>query len=138
MSFNKLIAYGRVGRDIELRTSKTGGSYCNFSIATSEKRGEVENTTWFSVTAHGKQAELIQKYVHKGDDLYIEGTLTLGSYEDKVTHKTIPTAEVRCTDFKLIGKPKPQAQAAAATASKGKATKGESAPEPATTDDIPF
>lgn len=138
MSFNKIIVLGRVTRDIELKTSKTGGYFCNLSIPTNEKRGEIENTTWFNVTAFGKQAETIAKYVRKGDELYIEGSLTTGSYVDKNDKTTKFTLEVRMSDFKLLSKPKAQAAAATAPAPSKKAGVAQVEPEPADDTDVPF
>ena len=63
MSFNKITIVGYLGRDPELRYTPQGTALCKMSIATTEKRKNVtgemeEHTTWFRVTAWGRQAEL--------------------------------------------------------------------------------
>lgn len=85
MSVNKVILLGRVGKEPEIR-QVGDNKVANFSIATSEKfkdksGNKVENTEWHNVVFWGKQAELIEQYVHKGDELYIEGSIKTETYE---------------------------------------------------------
>ena len=85
MSVNKVILLGRVGKEPEIR-QVGDNKVANFSLATSEKykdkKGDkIENTEWHSVVFWGKQAELIEQYVHKGDELYIEGPIKTETYE---------------------------------------------------------
>lgn len=88
MSVNKVILLGRLGRDPEVKTTNSG-SFCTFSIATSEKwtdkvSGEKkEMTEWHNCVAFGKIAELIHNYVHKGSQVYIEGSLRTTKKDDK-------------------------------------------------------
>ena len=87
-SFNKIIIVGYLGRDPELRYTPNGNAVCNFSIATTEKWKDVagaerERTTWFRVTAWGRQAELANQYLAKGRQTYIEGRLRLEEYSDR-------------------------------------------------------
>lgn len=103
MSFNKLIAYGNVGRDPELRYTANGNPVCNFSLATSDGRGDKEKTTWFRVTFFGKQAEVASQYLQKGKPVYIEGRLTLDKYTDR-DGKERYSLEVFGTELKLMGK----------------------------------
>ena len=90
-SVNKCILIGRCGKDPEVRTTNNS-TVANFSIATSESykdktTGEKkEITDWHNVVIWGKLAEIVQKYVRKGDLLYIEGKLRTRSWEkDGVT-----------------------------------------------------
>jgi len=85
MSVNKVILLGRVGKEPEIR-QVGDNKVANFSIATSEKfkdkaGNKVENTEWHNVVFWGKQAELIEQYVHEGDELYIEGSIKTETYE---------------------------------------------------------
>lgn len=85
MSVNKVILLGRVGKEPEIR-QVGDNKVANFSLATSEKfkdkdGNKVENTEWHSIVFWGKQAELIEKHVHKGDELYIEGSIKTETYE---------------------------------------------------------
>jgi single-strand DNA-binding protein len=85
---NKVQLIGRVGKDPEIKHLESGSSVANFTLATSEKytnkKGEkVENTEWHSIVAWNKLAEIIEKYIEKGDLIYIEGKLTYRKYEGK-------------------------------------------------------
>lgn len=86
-SVNSVTILGRVGKQPEVRTIGNGTMVANFSVATSEKfkdktSGEMkEQTEWHNIQFWGKQAEIIQKYVNKGDQIYIEGKLKTRSWE---------------------------------------------------------
>jgi len=80
MTYQKLLIVGRLGGDPELRYTNTGQGVCTFSVATDRKfttaSGEKkEITTWFAVTSWGKLAEHCNTYLHKGNQVIIEGTL---------------------------------------------------------------
>jgi len=69
---NKVIILGRIGRDPELSFANSGLAVCKFSMATSKKRKDgQEITAWHRCVAFGKTAEIIEKYVGKGDPLYV-------------------------------------------------------------------
>lgn len=84
---NHVQLIGHVGNQPETITFESGKKLCRFSMATNEtlhKEGEqFEKTYWHNITAWGKQAELIEKYVSKGKELAVTGKLTSRSYEDK-------------------------------------------------------
>ena len=85
---NKVILIGNLGRDPEVRTTASGTSVCNFSIATSEKYtdkngGKQETTEWHNVLMWGKLADIAGQYLKKGKTVYIEGKLQTSSWEDK-------------------------------------------------------
>lgn len=81
MSVNRVIILGRLGKDPEVRTLDNGTSVANFSVATSESyrdktSGEKKEVTeWHNIVLWGKTAEIAQKYLHKGDQVFIEGKL---------------------------------------------------------------
>jgi single-strand DNA-binding protein len=106
MSVNKVILLGRVGKDPEVRNLDNGRTVANFSLATSEtykdKSGEKKETTeWHNLVLWGKTAEIAQKYVSKGDQIYVEGKLQTRSWEkDGVTKYTTETIVDKLT---LIG-----------------------------------
>lgn len=87
MSVNRIMLLGRLGRDPELRQTGNGKSVCNFSLATSEKWGDREETTWHNIVCWGKTAEHCAKYLTKGREAFIEGRLTKRSYESKTGEK---------------------------------------------------
>lgn len=85
-SVNKVILIGRLGKDPEVRSLDNGNMVANFTLATSEsyknKSGEkVESTEWHNVVFWGKSVDFIQRYVSKGDLVYIEGKLQTRKWE---------------------------------------------------------
>ncbi|MBO0862539.1 MAG: single-stranded DNA-binding protein [Chloracidobacterium sp.] len=107
MSFNKITIVGYLGRDPELRYTPQGTALCKMSIATTERRKNVageteENTTWFRVTAWGRQAELANEYLAKGRQVYVEGRLRLEDYTDREGQKRY-SAEVSATEIQFLG-----------------------------------
>jgi single-strand DNA-binding protein len=78
---NKVILIGRLGADPELRTTQTGKSVCNFSLATNEKSGGEDKTEWHKIVAWEKQADLCNQYLSKGRQVAIEGAIRTRSYE---------------------------------------------------------
>lgn len=86
MSYQKLILLGNVGR-IDIQTIGEN-TVAKVSLATSEKykdrNGEEhENTEWHNLVLWRKQAELVEKYVNKGDQLFVEGKLRTRKYTTK-------------------------------------------------------
>lgn len=80
---NTITLLGRLGKDPELQTGKSGKSFVKFSLATNDGFGENKKTNWHSCTAFGKAAELINQYVKKGNELAVSGTLDYSKHEDK-------------------------------------------------------
>ena len=84
---NKVIILGNLGADPELRSSPSGVTTCRLSIATSlnwndKSSGEKkEKTEWHRVVFFGRSAEVIDQYLKKGQQLYIEGRLQTSKYE---------------------------------------------------------
>lgn len=105
---NKVQLIGHVGNEPEIKTLDGGKKLANLTIATNEvyykENGDkVENTEWHRITAWGKTAEIIEKYVIKGKEVAIEGKLTHRSYDDKDGNKRYVT-EVVANEILLIGK----------------------------------
>ena len=84
---NKVIILGNLGTDPELRSSPSGVTTCRLSIATStnwtdKSSGEKkEKTEWHRVVFFGRAAEVIDQYMKKGQQLYVEGRLQTSKYE---------------------------------------------------------
>ena len=76
-NFNQITLMGRVGRDPEIKSLPEGKKLARFSMAVSEKvtrQGErVEETEWFNATGFDKVADVLEKFVHKGDLIFIQG-----------------------------------------------------------------
>lgn len=104
---NKVQLIGNVGNDPEIKNLEGGKKLANLTIATNEvyykENGDkVQQTEWHRVTAWGKTAEIIEKYVTKGSQVGIEGKLTHKSYDDKNGEKRYVT-EVVVNEIMLMG-----------------------------------
>jgi len=73
--YQKLIFIGNLGNQPETRYTAKGDPVTSFSVATSRKYGEIDETTWFRVSVWGKQAESCSKYLTKGSKVLVEGRL---------------------------------------------------------------
>ena len=103
MSFNKIILVGHLGRAPELRYTPQGTSVCDFSVATSEKRGEQEATTWFKVIAWQRLAETCAESLTKGAPVYVEGRLRLTEFTDRDGLKC-SSLEVTATEIHFLSR----------------------------------
>lgn len=74
MSVNKVILVGNVGQTPQVRTVGEN-KVANFNLATTERFKDREETEWHSIAVWGKLAEVIEKYVDKGTQLYVEGRI---------------------------------------------------------------
>ena len=78
--YQKLTIVGRLGKDPEMRFTPTGQAVTNFSVATDRQWAQdgekKKETTWFTVTAWGNQAEVCNQYLKKGSKVLVEGRLT--------------------------------------------------------------
>ena len=104
---NSVQLIGHVGQEPEIKNLESG-RVANFTIATNENytnaKGEkVEQTQWHRVTAWGKTADIIERFVTKGKEIAIEGKLTHRSYDDKDGNKRFIT-EVIANEILLISK----------------------------------
>ena len=104
---NKVILVGNLGKDPEVRHLDNGRAVANFSIATSEvyknKQGErVTNTEWHNVVLWTPLAEIAEKFLKKGSQVYIEGKLTTRSWDDQDGNKRY-TTEVVGREMTLLG-----------------------------------
>ena len=104
---NKVILVGRLGKDPEVRNLDNGSVVANFTMATSESykdrtTGEKKEVTeWHNIVVWRALAEISQKYLHKGDLVYIEGKLRTRSWEkDGITRYT---TEVVADNMTMLG-----------------------------------
>ena len=105
---NKVQVIGHVGQEPEIKNLEAGKKLATISIATNEvyyrENGDkVEKTEWHKITAWGKVAEIIEKYVTKGKEIAIEGKLSHRSYEDKGGIKRYVT-EIVANEILLLSK----------------------------------
>ena len=73
--YQKLILIGNLGRDPEMRFTADGKPVTSFSMATSRKYKDKEETAWFRITVFGPQAESCNQYLKKGSKVLVEGRL---------------------------------------------------------------
>ena len=105
---NKVILVGNVGADPEVRRFDSNTPVANFRMATSEtytdKQGVRQtNTEWHNIVAWRGLAEIVEKYVKKGSQLYVEGRLRTRSYDDANGVKKYVT-EIVADTMKLLGR----------------------------------
>jgi single-strand DNA-binding protein len=104
---NKVILVGRLGKDPEVRNLENGVSVANFTMATSESykdrtTGEKKEVTeWHNIVLWRGLAEVSQKYLHKGDLVYIEGKLRTRSWEKEGV--TRYTTEIVADNMTMLG-----------------------------------
>lgn len=84
-SVNKVILIGNVGRDPETKYMSDGSAVCNLTLATTrrykDKSGQQQaDTEWHRISLFGRLAEIAEKYVKKGDPLYVTGRLRTRKY----------------------------------------------------------
>ncbi|MBJ95241.1 MAG: single-stranded DNA-binding protein [Rickettsiales bacterium] len=93
---NKVILLGNLGKDPEVRYTKSGKAVTSFSLATSERAGRDgnERTEWHNIVAWDKLAELCGRLVRKGNKVYVEGRLQTREYEDRDGNKRWSTEVV--------------------------------------------
>ena len=109
-SVNKVIIVGNVGRDPETRRLPSGDAVTNISIATTDRyrdkqSGEMrENTEWHRVAFFGKVAEVAEKYLKKGSQVYVEGRLRTRKWTDQSGQEKYSTEIVAETMQMLGGK----------------------------------
>ena len=106
---NKVILVGNVGLDPEVRALESGVKVARIRLATTERYTDrqtnetKELTEWHTVTLWRNLADVVDKYVHKGSQLYIEGSLRTREWMDKDNQKRYAT-EIVATDMKLLGR----------------------------------
>jgi single-strand DNA-binding protein len=104
---NKVILVGFLGRDPEVRYTKSSQAVASFSIATTEKwtgkdGNKEEKTEWHKITAWGKLGEICGEYLTKGKQVYIEGRLETKEWEDKEGIKR-QTTEIVANNMTMLG-----------------------------------
>lgn len=103
-SINQVILMGRLTRDPEQRTTTTGKTIANFSIAV-DRGGQDDATDFFDVTAWEKLGELVMQYLSKGRRVLVQGRLRQDSWDDKETGKKRSRVEVTATDVTFLDGP---------------------------------
>ncbi|MGB7841975.1 MAG: single-stranded DNA-binding protein [Salinimicrobium sp.] len=106
-TLNKVMLIGHTGDDVKMHYFEGGGSIGRFPLATNEvytnkSTGQrVENTEWHNVVVRNKAAEICEKYLKKGDKVYVEGRLKTRKWTDDKGNERYST-EIQCTDFTFL------------------------------------
>ncbi len=108
-SLNKVMLIGNMGKDPDVRTIPSGVKVASFSIATSEnytnRDGQkVDKTEWHNIVLWRGLAEIAEKYLRKGSQVYIEGRLQTRSWDDQNGNKRY-TTEIIGDSMVMLGKP---------------------------------
>lgn len=117
-SINKVIVIGNVGKDPEAKTMPSGDAVSNLSLATSDRykdkqTGEIKETTeWHRIAFFGKLAEIVNQYVKKGSQIYVEGRLRTRKWTDANGVEKYSTEIIGDTMQMLGGKPGGSAESA--------------------------
>ena len=104
---NKVILIGHLGDDIKMHHFEGGNSIGRFPLATNEtytskQTGErVTNTEWHNIVVRNKAAEIMERYLKKGDKVYIEGRLRTRQWQDQ-ENKTRYTTEIHVLEFTFL------------------------------------
>jgi single-strand DNA-binding protein len=132
MSLNQVTILGNVGMSPKLLVTKTGTAILEFSLATHEKRGEVQETHWHRVKAFGKTAEISGGMIQKGDEVFVSGRLWNRAWTDK-DGKQRSSVEIVASYIRVSKKRDYQSET-------GEMRRPETMaqPEPFTEDNIPF
>ncbi|TGE26243.1 single-stranded DNA-binding protein [Hymenobacter metallicola] len=122
---NKVILVGNLGKDPEVRHLEGGSSVAHFTLATNDyykdKSGNrVERTEWHNITAWRGLAEMAEKFLKKGQQIYVEGKLRTRQYQDK-DNQTRYITEIVADEISMLGG-RPQAD--------GQGSNGQGAEQP--------
>jgi len=141
MSVNKVILVGNVGKDPEVRYLEKNVAVANFPLATTDKafttQGGIqvpERTEWHNIVAWRVWAEMAEKYIRKGNQLYIEGKIQTKSWEKDGIKRY--TTEILVENIQMLGK-KPENKEATVT-SVAEPITNDVQSIPNTEDDLPF
>lgn len=104
---NKVILLGNLGKDPEVRHLESGRAVANFSLATSEvyknKNGEkVTTTEWHNIVMWSPLAEIAEKYLKKGNQVYLDGKIQTRTYDDKDGNRKYIT-EIVVQNLNMLG-----------------------------------
>ncbi|MEM8998295.1 MAG: single-stranded DNA-binding protein, partial [Acidobacteriota bacterium] len=107
---NKVFLVGNLGRDPEVRSTASGQSVANFSVATTRRWNDrdgnrQEQTEWHYIVCWGRQAEIAGQYLTRGKQVFIEGHLKTSSWEDRNSGEKKYRTEVICDNFQMLGSP---------------------------------
>ena len=138
VTINTVFVSGRLGQDPELRYATSGTPIATFSIAFRETwtkdEQKHEKAHWFDVVSFGKTAELVKKYLAKGADVLIEGSLQFDTWDDKKTGQKRKAVKIRALRVHFLSKPQGQQEKEQSDGPTGPNELGVDVPD----DELPF
>ena len=141
-TLNKVMLIGHLGDEVKMHYFDGGNCIGRFPLATNETytnkqtNERVTNTEWHNIVVRNKAAEICEKYLNKGDKIYIEGRIKTRKWQDDKGLDRYST-EIHCTDFTfLTGKNESQDNTQATSQKPTQNSVNESISED--TDDLPF
>lgn len=145
MSFSKIVIMGNLTADPEQRTTPNGRELTRFTIAVNTRMGagREDSVAFYRCTVWGSRGEAVAKYVSKGQQLLVSGTLTVSSFQGK-DGASRQSLDVNVDDFSFVGSRRDQAGSTGATSATSQAddvvdtTTADEIDEPIDLSDIPF
>ena len=106
-TLNKVMLIGHLGDEVKMHYFEGGGCVGRFPLATNETyvsrqtNERVTNTEWHNIVVRNKAAEICEKYLSKGDRIYVEGRIKTRKWQDDSGNERYST-EIQCTDFTFL------------------------------------
>lgn len=119
-TLNKVMLIGHLGDEVKMHYFEGGGCIGRFPLATNESyvnkqtNERVSNTEWHNIVVRNKGAEICEKYLSKGDKVYIEGRIKTRKWQDDKGMDRFST-EIQCKDFTFLTTKSESAQAGASS-----------------------
>ncbi|MEP5340945.1 MAG: single-stranded DNA-binding protein [Algibacter sp.] len=119
-TLNKVMLIGHLGDEVKMHYFEGGGCVGRFSLATNETyvskqtNERITNTEWHNIVVRNKGAEICEKYLSKGDKVYVEGRLKTRKWQDDKGNDRYST-EIQCNDFTFLTTKKESGKQAANT-----------------------
>lgn len=141
-TLNKVMLIGHLGDEVKMHYFEGGGCVGRFPLATNEtyvskqSNERVTNTEWHNIVVRNKGAEICEKYLSKGDKVYIEGRLKTRKWQDDKGNERYST-EVQCSDFTFLSTKKDNTAALPNTTNTSNVVKAKT-DEQDDSEDLPF
>lgn len=143
MSLNKVMLIGNVGKEPDVRYLDNGVAVASLTLATTERGYRLQNgtdvperTEWHNIVLWRGLAETVEKYVHKGDKLFVEGKIRSRSYDDQNGVKRYIT-EIFADNMEMLS-PRSQANQASSPSPSASSSPSASAQVQGGKEDLPF
>ena len=144
-TLNKVMLIGHLGDDVKVHYFEGGGCVGRFPLATNETytnrqtNEKITNTEWHNIVVRNKAAEICEKYLSKGDRIYVEGRIKTRKWQDDQGNDRYST-EIVCTDFTFLTTKNEDSSSMSTPSQPNLATSSKTVNEPIMEedDDLPF